>query len=103
MAANAVCAVNVTHSIQATEYNRKLKATTKLLDLQKEQYSHMAELMNQTSELRHNFHHQANAMSELLQTGQVDELRIFLSRYAEEIPRKNISTGNAVADAVFGH
>lgn len=103
MVANAVCAVSVTHSIQATEYNRKLKAITKLLDLQKEQYCQMADLMNQTSELRHNFHHQANAMSELLQTGQIDELRTFLSRYAEEIPGKKIFTGNAVADAVFGH
>ena len=101
--ANAVCVVCVDRSVQAAEYREKLSATNGLLALQREQYIEKAAFAQRTEELRHNFRHQAAAMSELLQKEEYDKLKSYLGEYTQEIPSAAISTGNATADIIFGH
>ncbi len=103
ISANIICAACVYHSIAETSYFEKYNATTKLLKLQKEEYSRMASLLSETSEVRHNFHHQASTMALLLQEGKIEELKDFLAEFTQELPSRGVSTGNAVVDAVFGH
>lgn len=103
LTANAVCVVSVNRSVKAAEYREKLAATNQLLALQKEQYANMADFAQHTQELRHSFRHQAAAMSELLQQGELEQLKLYLAEYTRELPIAEISTGNTIADVVFGH
>ena len=103
MAANALGAASVKRSIEAAEDKEKLDAANKMLTLQKEQYVSMAQQIENTRRLRHDFHHQAAAMSEMLKAGDVVILEEYLSQYAKEIPHAIVSTGNASADASFGY
>ena len=103
MAANAICAVSVYHSAKMAEYHEKLNAANQLLSLQKEQYVEKITFEQRTDELRHDFRHQVATISELLQKGEIDHLKEYLSKYSENIPATVVSTGNTTADVIFGH
>lgn len=103
MSANAVCAGSIRKSVLAAEYALKLKNVDELLSMQKKQYSQMALTIEQTSQTRHDLHHQLDTMSALLHAGKYEELGNYLSSYEKEVPKADILSGNAVADAVIGH
>ncbi len=103
MAGNYVAVYVTRYMLKGNEAKAELANTNKLLELQKEQYQNMADLMKKTDEIRHDFRHQAVTMSALLEEGKTKELSQYLHTYTNDIPSRIAISSNPAVNAIFSY
>ncbi len=91
------------YSVEKERYKTKMESTDVLISYQREQYSRMAGLVDETRKLRHDMKHRINEIAALVEMGEYDELKEVIAHSATENPFTIVRTGNAVADAMIGH
>ena len=76
------CFYTIIHSyVRKSVYVRR----TKILEIQAKEYSQLSQHVQETREIRHDFRHQITVISGLLNQGNYEELKEYLSQYESSI------------------
>ena len=65
--------------------NQYILEEQKILEIQAKEYSQLSQHVQETREIRHDFRHQITVISGLLNQGNYEELKEYLSQYESSI------------------
>lgn len=88
----------------AISYSR-LEFLNSQINIQKEHYNALRGQINEVREMKHDIHHFIGVMRRLVDDGELDKLKIFLSEYGEKIKKEDlpIFCENVVANSIIGY
>jgi hypothetical protein len=83
----------------------RLELAKKQIDMQKEYYDALRGQMNEIREIKHDIRHFIGVMSQLVEEGKFDKMRLFLSEYCEKAKMDQLPVfcDNTIANSIIGY
>lgn len=91
--------------VKHSEKEKELQLSTQMLEYQKEEYEKLQISIEEMHKTKHDFRHHINAMSGMLENGQLSNLKSYMKQYADEIEstEKMLFCDNYALNAILRH